>query len=80
MAIAIGSQGEKPKIITPRALTQQDIDYINGFIENMRVFNRSNASVNRVIQEETLVFFAGQRTAEETGRLIQEKVSIYLGE
>jgi multiple sugar transport system substrate-binding protein len=80
MSYVIGSQGEKPKIITPRALTQQDIDYINGFIENMRVFNRNNASVNRVVQEETSLFFAGQRTADETARLIQEKVSIYLGE
>ena len=80
MSIAVGKKDEKPKIINYRALTQQDIDYINGFIENMRIFNRNNASVNKVVQEETLVFFAGQRTAEETAKLIQEKVSIYLGE
>jgi len=80
MSIAIGGKDVKPKIITPRPLTQEDIDYINGLIENMGVYNRNNAGVRKVVSEETSAFFSGQKSAEEVARLIQQKVNIYLGE
>ena len=80
MSMMIGNKGEKPKVIIPRPLKQEDIDYVNGFIESMRVYNRSSAGVRRVVSEEIPAFFSGRKTAEEVARLIQQKVNIYLGE
>lgn len=80
MSIAIGIKGEKPKIIIPRPLVQGDIDYVNGFIENMRIYNRNNVSVRKIVSQEVPAFFSGEKSAGEVARLIQEKVNIYLGE
>ena len=33
-----------------------------------------------IIQEEAAAFFNGDKTAEETARIIQNRVEIYLGE
>lgn len=80
MTVAIGEKGKKPKIMTPRPLTQKDIDYVNGFIENIGVYNRNNAGVRKIVNEEAPAFFSGEKSAAEVAGLIQKKVNIYLGE
>jgi ABC-type glycerol-3-phosphate transport system substrate-binding protein len=80
MSYAIAAKGQKPKVIIPRPLTQGDIDYVNAFIENMRIYNRNNAGVKKVVNEETAAFFSGEKSVEAVAKLIQEKVNIYLGE
>ena len=39
-----------------------------------------NTAVLNIITEQTDAFFAGQKTAEEVGKLVQGKMSIYVNE
>lgn len=81
ISIGISTKSDKnPKVINPKPLTQKDIQYVNSFIEKMTVCSRNNAGIYDVVINETLPFFSGQKTAEEVAGIIQQKVSIYLGE
>lgn len=81
MMVAISTKGEgKPQIITPKKLTQEDIDYVNGFIEGMKSYNYNNSEVKKIILDEAGAFFAGNKTAKDAAGIIQQKASIYLGE
>ena len=51
------------------ALTQEEYDLF------MRVYE-----INNIITEETAAFFDGQKTAEETAKIIQDRVSLYVAE
>lgn len=37
-------------------------------------------NIATIINEETAAFFAGQKSAEETAGIIQNRVSVYIGE
>lgn len=37
-------------------------------------------NIANIINEESGAFFAGQKSAEETARIIQNRVSVYIGE
>lgn len=78
--MASTKDGKDPVTIDAKPLSQQDIDYINSFIEKASVYNRSNSGINNIIDSETTPFFSGEKTAEEVAKVIQNKVSIYLGE
>ena len=40
----------------------------------------TNQAINTIIEEECQAFFAGQKTAEETARLIQDRAGLYVFE
>ena len=81
MAYAIQSgNDDKPKIFTPSPLTQDDIDYINSFIENMSICNSTDMQVQKIVSGEAAAYFSGSKSPEETAKLIQQKVELYLGE
>lgn len=81
MSYAIGSKGGgKPQIFIPKKLTQQDIDYIDGFIMNLNTYNYNNPEVKKIILDEAGSFFAGNKSAEDAAGIIQQKAAIYLGE
>ncbi len=81
MAYAISTKDKaKPKIVRPKPLTKEDISYINSFIEAMGVYDAADTQAGKIVSEEAGAYFSGGRSAEETAKLIQQKVELYLGE
>lgn len=61
-------------------MTQQEYDQFMALYERTTTVASYNDSVNDIIEEECGAFFAGQKTAEETAKLIQDKVTLYVYE
>jgi multiple sugar transport system substrate-binding protein len=61
-------------------LTQEDTDRINRLIQRLRTNYYSDTTLNELITRELTEFFDDKKNAKETAKIIQNKVSIYLGE
>ncbi|MFZ5965614.1 MAG: extracellular solute-binding protein [Bacillota bacterium] len=61
-------------------MSQSDIDYINKFISELKTYANADANISSIIQDESKAFFSGDKSAEETAKLIQDRVNTYLGE
>ena len=59
---------------------QKDIDEVTRMIENTDSRAMIDQNISNIINEESGAFFAGQKSAEETARIIQNRVSVYIGE
>ena len=62
------------------ALTQEQADKLMEVINTATKLYSQNTAVLNIITEQTDAFFAGQKTAEEVGKLVQGKMSIYVNE
>jgi len=62
------------------AATQAQIDQIMALINQTSQLFMADVTVIDMITEETLPFFAGDRSVEETARIIQSRVQTYLSE
>jgi ABC-type glycerol-3-phosphate transport system substrate-binding protein len=60
--------------------TDADNQVIFDLIENAGAIQRTDVSLNKIIEEETSAFFAGSKTAEECAKLIQDRASTYIAE
>jgi multiple sugar transport system substrate-binding protein len=61
-------------------MAQKDIDYIDRFIDGIKTYAYYDENIDSIIQNETKTFFSGAKSAEDTAKLIQDRVSTYLGE
>ena len=61
-------------------LTEAEIAGVRSAIENITIAASSDAMVVNVVIEELGVFLSGTRSAEETARIIQSRVSLYVAE
>jgi len=66
--------------LNPAAMTQADIDYIDKFISELNTYANADPNIDNIIQDEAKAFFNGDKSAEETAKLIQGRVNTYLGE
>lgn len=66
--------------LSPAAMTQADIDYIDKFISELNTYANADPNVDNIVQDEAKAFFNGDKSAEETAELIQRRVNTYLGE
>lgn len=66
--------------LNPAAMTQTDIDYINKFISALNTYANADPNIDNIVQDEAKAFFNGDKSAEETAKLIQGRVNTYLGE
>ena len=66
--------------LSPAAMTQADIDYINKFISELNTYANADPNIDNIIQDEAKAFFNGDKSAEETAELIQRRANTYLGE
>ena len=66
--------------LSPAPMTQSDIDYIDKLISGLKTYANADANIYGIIQDETKAFFSGNKSAEDTAKLIQDRVSTYLGE
>ncbi|MCL2589116.1 MAG: extracellular solute-binding protein [Oscillospiraceae bacterium] len=60
--------------------TEAQIAQINALIQQVDLLAMRDGTVLSMIEEETLAFFAGDRSLEETVRIIQSRVQTYLSE
>ena len=49
-------------------------------MSGITAFARTDISLRDIIDEETQAFFSGQKSAEETARMIQSRATIYVNE
>ena len=73
------SYGDEP-MIELYALTQEQYDTVMELIESTTNFLDYDQSVLSNITEEAAGYLAGDRSVEETSRLIQSRVSLYIQE
>ena len=62
------------------ALTQEEVDLFMEIYEACENFYSYDQDITNLISEEAAAFFDGQKTAEETAKLIQDRVSLYVME
>lgn len=61
-------------------LTQEQADKLTAVIDGADKAVDLNTKIYGIVREEAEAYFSGQKTAEETAKLIQSKVSLYLSE
>ena len=61
-------------------LTEEMADEIIEFIKSLDHVLRYNVPVNNIIKEEAAQYFAGQKSLDDTARIIQNRVSTYVAE
>jgi ABC-type sugar transport system, periplasmic component len=61
-------------------LTQEDVDYMLEFLNSDFSGVNYTTDLFNIISEELAIFFNGQKTAEETAKVIQSRASIYISE
>ena len=65
--------------LEPKPITKGQAENYLQLLENAGTA-MVDPEVTAIVQEETEAFFAGDKTAEDTAKIIQNRVSIYLGE
>lgn len=68
------------RINLQQPITEEDIEPIQNLLANADKYVRVDLNVMRIVEEETEAFFEGQKSAEETARTIQDRVSTYINE
>jgi ABC-type glycerol-3-phosphate transport system substrate-binding protein len=68
------------EIISVPKATEADIADIRSFIESIDSISRGGAYLFAIIEEETDAFYKGGKTAAETAKLIQNRMTIFVNE
>ena len=70
-----------PEIVEAReTVTQEQVDDFKTLIDGATPGGAYDTDIQEIIQDEAGAYFAGDKTADEVAKLIQSRVSIYLGE
>lgn len=84
-----GEQVEQPKgswgwdkdlVVDMYAMTQEEADQVMELINTTNRIYAYDQAIFEIISEDTAAFFNGQKSAEETAKLIQNRVSLYVNE
>ncbi len=62
------------------ASTEEEMAELRTYIEGIRTCKYLDETVYSILLEETEMYFAGERSAEETADIVQSRVSLYLSE
>ena len=65
---------------TMSPLTQEQVDDFKAMVDGASVAGNYDTDIMDIINEEAAAFFSGDKTADDVAALIQNRVSIYLGE
>lgn len=76
IAQALEGAGEEDGV----PVTQEDADQFRKLLDNSVYYGTASKKVVNIIMEETAPFLAGDRTAEDTARIIQSRVGILAAE
>ena len=73
-----GYTGDKSGVL--RDVTQADIDRVLSLIDGASAMPDIDQKAAEMIMEEVQVYFAGDKSLDETVKIIQSRVGIYLAE
>ena len=77
----LGSIGiSADKSIDYYELTQADSDELMAVINSATKVLRQDQNITDIITDECTAYFKGEKSAEETAKLVQSRVSIYVNE
>ena len=62
------------------AMTEEEAAGLRAIIEDASLITRSDEGVWEIVQEELLAFFAGDRSAADTARILQNRIQTFLNE
>lgn len=62
------------------ALTQEQAERYRSLLENITVATSSNSKISSIVNEEAKDMFEGNKTPEETAKIVQSKISMYVAE
>jgi multiple sugar transport system substrate-binding protein len=68
------------KAFSPKPASDDEIARIEQVLNNIRVYAESDLKISTIVSEESIPYFQGNKSAEETAKVIQNKVSTYLQE
>ena len=68
------------KYVKMKPLSQEEIKKLYDYAASIKTLECSDSEIDNIITEESLAFFAGQKTAEEVADIIQNRVTTYLNE
>ena len=71
-------EGDEP--VEVYAMTEEEFAKFEQVYESCNTVQSFDTEINNIISEEAAAFFDGQKTAEETARLIQDRVSLYVAQ
>ena len=64
--------------LTP--LTQEERDYVVGFIESLTEHVEYDEEILNIITEEAAAYFGNQKSVDDVAKIIQSRISIYVNE
>lgn len=71
----------KPIVIELEPFSDEKAELYDKFVrESVKHTFRSNEDIEKILREELMYYFEGERSAEETAEIIQNRISIYLSE
>ncbi|MBR6424526.1 MAG: hypothetical protein IKS29_01055, partial [Oscillospiraceae bacterium] len=62
------------------AMTQEQMDEFMNFYHSIKTVSSYDTEIFSIVSDQAQAYFDGQRSAEETARLIQSRVSLYVAE
>mgnify|MGYP001172881538 CR=1 FL=1 len=68
------------KEFVPKPIEQKDLDVLERYVSGVKSAAQTDPKVLDIVLQETAPFFSGQKSAEDTAKIIQSKVSTYLQE
>ncbi len=74
------AQSKEALEMTTPPVTSSEIKMIRDLLENAKPLQSGNADIYEIISEEAGAYFAGQKSAEATAKVIQNRVTLYLNE
>ena len=63
-----------------KPVTQEQVDWFKDYVNNAEIGGDYDSDIYDILNEEAAAYFAGDKSADEVAKLIQNRVSIYLGE
>ena len=78
--VSKGSWGWGDLTVEIKALTQAQADKIMELVNTTTKVQNYDEELMQMITNESEAFFAGQKSAEDVGRLLQSKMTIYINE
>ena len=75
-----GMSAENGQSINFYALKQSEADALMSIINSTTKHQVADDSITQIINDESAAFFSGSKSADETAKLVQSRVSIYVNE
>lgn len=66
--------------VIPKPFPNSELQSLKSLIEEAGIFSKSDPKVISIIYEESSTYYAGQKSAEEVAKLIQNRVTTYMNE